>query len=101
MGATHPIPFQLSHPPGYKKNYAANPQKCGMVCSGKRGPRVVVNLISSPIFVRMEGAAVRQQIVLFPEANGEPLASRVHRAVRRISSELPRKFKVSGESSFS
>lgn len=53
------------------------------------------------IFVRREVAAVRQHIVLFPEANGEPPASRVHRAVKCISSELPRKFKVSRESSFS
>lgn len=58
-----------------------------------------LNLIT--IFVPSEAAAVRQQIVLFPEANGEPPTSRVHRAVRCISSELPRKFKVSGESSFS
>lgn len=46
-----------------------------------------VNFIT--IFVRREEAAVKQQIVLFSEVDGEPQVSVVHKTLEYIVSEHP------------
>lgn len=68
-----PIPFHSNNviSPIYKRNYSANPQKCGMVFLGWCGPKACGELNFITIFVRREEAAVKQQIVLFPEVDGE------------------------------
>ena len=53
-------------------SHPVNPQKCGMVSSGGAWAEGGGELNFITIFVTREEAAVRLQVVLFPEADGGP-----------------------------